>query len=580
MRSTPIALSSGALNGPWAAFSKQPTEPFIRPTDMRFLWLAIAAVLSFSPTAAQVPTGQIQPEVDKVFARWTKDTPGCAVGADVNGTAVVRAAYGMADLEHDVPITLDTIFEAGSVSKQFTAAAVLLLEQGGTLSLDDKVRKYIPELPDVAAGITIRQMLNHTAGLREWASLVSIAGWPRTTRVYTQAYILDLVSRQRMLNFEPGTQWSYSNTGYNLAAVLVERVSGMPFVDFTRARIFEPLGMRDTSWRDDHTRIVRRRAIAYSGQPGRFSTLMPFGDDYGNGGLLTTVGDLLKWNANFANPVVGGAAFVAAMERRGRLNDGRENQYALGLYVRARAGHRLIDHSGGTAGYSAHLLRYPDEHLSVAVMCNINPGPSSFGVQAIADLLVPPLPTPDLPSSRPLAPGEASRFSGLYRSLKPVSGTTSRPLSVVTISAGKDGLTSSNFGPLLRLSDTRFAAEPRGVIFEFETGGRLRVADRLGASDTYERVDPWRPGLKELTALVGSYRSDELQVTVSLALEGDRLLMRRGPGHVDALTPVFPGGFSFAQGYLVVRRDTSGRVTGFSVDQEGVWDLRFSRQPG
>ena len=198
-------------------------------------------------------------------------------------------------------------------------------------------------------------MLNPSPGLREWARLVSIAGWPRTTRVYTQAYILDLISRQRMLNFEPGTQWSYSNTGYNLAAILVGRVSGMSFADFTKTRIFDPLGMRNTSWRDDHNRIVKRRAIAYSGQPGRFSTLMPFGDDYGNGGLLTTVGDLLKWNANFANPVVGGASFVAAMERRGRLNDGRENEYALGLYVRTRGGHRVIDHSGGTGGYSSGL---------------------------------------------------------------------------------------------------------------------------------------------------------------------------------------------------------------------------------
>ena len=546
---------------------------------MRFLLLTFAAVLSLSPTAAQVPLGQIQPAVDKIFERWTKDTPGCAVGADVNGTAVVRAAYGMADLEHDVPITLDTVFEAGSVSKQFTAAAVLLLEEDGKLSLDDRVRKYIPELPDVAAGITIRQMLNHTSGLREWASLVAIAGWPRTTRVYTQAYILDLSSRQRMLNFEPGAQWSYSNTGYNLAALLIERVSSMSFADFTRTRIFEPLGMRNTSWRDDHSRIVRGRAMAYSGQPGRFSTLMPFEDDYGNGGLLTTVGDLLKWNGNFANPVVGGPAFVAAMERPGRLNDGRENDYALGLYVRARGGHRVIDHSGGTGGYSAHLARFPDDHLSVAVMCNINPGPSSFGVQAIADLLLPPQPTRDPPSSRPLAPSEGTRFSGLYRSLKPTSASTSRPLSVVTISADKDGIASSNLGRLLRLSDTRFVAELREVVFEFETGGRLRVTDTLGTSDTYERVDPWRPSLQALTPLVGNYSSDELQVTVSLSLEGDRVLMRRGPGRVDVLTPVFQDGFSFAQGWLVVRRDNSGRVTGFSLDEEGVWDLRFSRQP-
>src|SRR5687768_2082649 len=289
--------------------------------------IASAAFLG-SRTAAQGPGTSIQPQVDKLFSQWTTSTPGCAVGADVKGQPVVRAVYGMADLEHDVPIALDTIFEVGSVSKQFTAAAVLLLARDGKLSLDDRVRKYIPEMPDVAADITVRQMLNHTAGLRDWGSLAAIEGWPRTTRVHTHAHVLDFVSRQRMLNFEPGTRWSYSNTGYNLAAILVGRVSGMSFADFTKARIFEPLDMKDTSWRDDHTRIVKRRAIAYSGQK-TFSTLMPFENVHGNGGLLTTVGDLMKWNANFVKPVVGDAQFVSDMERRTRFNDGREHEYAL-----------------------------------------------------------------------------------------------------------------------------------------------------------------------------------------------------------------------------------------------------------
>ena len=535
----------------------------------RSLIAIAAAVLLGTIGAAQSARPPIQPHVDKLFARWTTGTPGCAVGADLNGEPVVRSAYGMADLEHDVPITLDTIFEVGSVSKQFTAAAVLLLAREGKLSLDDKVRRYIPEMPDVAADITIRQMLNHTAGLRDWGALAAIAGWPRTTRVHTHAHVLDIVSRQRMLNFEPGTRWSYSNTGYNLAAILVSRVSGMPFADFTRARIFEPLGMRDTSWRDDYTRIVKRRAIAYTEQKAVFSTLMPFENVHGNGGLLTTVADLMKWNANFVKPVVGDARFVADMERRARFSDGREHEYALGLYVDTYRGRREVDHSGGTAGYVAHLSRYPDHGVSVAVMCNVTSGNATNSAKAIADLLLPPGRTADPPASEPLNAEEGPRYTGLYRSVQPVG--------VLTISTQKDRLVSTNFGPLTRVLRHRFDAGG-GYVLDFD-GRFLRITDEFGTADDYERVEPWKPGVEELKPMTGRYVSDELQTVFDVALEGDRLLANRDPATPIPLTPVFPDGFSSPGGWILVRRDASGRVIGFSVNQDRVWDLRFTRQP-
>ena len=188
------------------------------------------------------------------------------------GKPVLAKGYGMADLEHDVPITPDTIFEAGSVSKQFTAAAVLLLARDGKLSLDDPVRKYIPELPDYGAPLTIRHMLNHTSGLRDWGSVAGIAGWPRTTRVHTHAHVLDIVSPPAARSTSRRARWSYSNTGFNLAAIIVSRVSGMPFADFTRERLFQPLGMTHTSWRDDYTRIVKGRAMAYNSKTATAST--------------------------------------------------------------------------------------------------------------------------------------------------------------------------------------------------------------------------------------------------------------------------------------------------------------------
>ena len=298
--------------------------------------LLVVVLLTITAAALGAATRQAaSPEarVDAVLAKWTTTSPGCAVGVSQNGRSVLQKAYGMADLEHDAPIKPDTIFEAGSVSKQFTAAAILLLARDSKLSLDDEVRKYIPELPDYGAPLTIRHMLNHTSGLRDWGNVAAIAGWPRGTRAHTHANVLDIVSRQRELNFPSGTRYSYCNTGYNLAAIIVARVSGQPFAEFTRARIFAPLGMTRTSWRDDYTRIVKDRAIAYSDAAGGFTTEMPFENVHGNGGLLTTVGDLLRWTRNFTQPVVGDAAFVKEEQEPGRFNDGRQHNYAFGLII-------------------------------------------------------------------------------------------------------------------------------------------------------------------------------------------------------------------------------------------------------
>jgi CubicO group peptidase (beta-lactamase class C family) len=346
-----------------------------------FLPIATATVL-VAQSSSQVP----EASVDKVFGRWTQQTPGCAVGVAAGGKPVLQKAYGMADLEHDIPNRADTIFEAGSVSKQFTAAAVLLLAKEGKLSIEDPVRKYVPELPDYGAPLLIRHILQHTSGLRDWGEVAAIAGWPRTSRVHTHAHVVDILSRQKALNFPSGTQYSYSNSGYNLAAVIVSRVSGKPFAEFSRERIFEPLGMTRTSWRDDFTRIVKDRAIAYSPAGETFRMNMPFEDVHGNGGLLTTVGDLLKWNENFVTPKMGDAALVKLQQEPGRFNDGKPHQYAMGLFVKRYKGIPEVGHSGSTAGYTAYLTRFPQQHLSVAVLCNVSSGAATQYAYSVADM--------------------------------------------------------------------------------------------------------------------------------------------------------------------------------------------------
>ena len=369
------------------------------------LALVVAVLMAAGLSAQQAAGLAVDPaKVDAVFARWTAATPGCAVGVGVGGRSVLQKAYGMADLEHDVPNKPDTIFEAGSVSKQFTAAAVLLLAADGKLSLDDPVRKYVPELPDYGTPLLIRHMLTHTSGLRDWGSLESIAGWPRTSRVYTHAHVVEILSMQRALNFTPGTRYSYSNSGYNLSAVIVSRVSGMPFAEFSQKRIFQPLGMTRTSWRDDYTRIVKDRAIAYSGAAAGLRQDMPFENVHGNGGLLTTVGDLLKWNENFVTPIVGDTAFVSLQQTVGKFPSGVNQTYAIGLMIGAYKGLPEVSHSGSTAGYRAFLTRFPKQHVSVAVLCNAGSADATAAAHAVSDLYLGDSANATAP--RPAAPEE------------------------------------------------------------------------------------------------------------------------------------------------------------------------------
>jgi CubicO group peptidase (beta-lactamase class C family) len=356
----------------------------------------------------------------QVFSRFdTTSTPGCAVGVSLNDEPILTKAYGMADLEHDVPIRPDTIFEAGSVSKQFTAMAVLLLAQQGKLSLEDNVRKYIPELSDYGTPITIRHLLNHTSGLRDWGSLEAIAGWPRTTRAYKPEHVLEILSRQKSLNYTPGAEYSYTNSGYNLAAMIVARVGGQSLADFTHDRIFQPLGMTSTSWRDDFRRIVKNRAIAYQQSGSTIRQLMPFEDVYGNGGLLTTVGDLLKWNRNFTTAQIGGKELVAQQQVQSKLTDGRTIAYALGLFVQDYRGLHEISHSGTTAAYNAWLGRYPDQHLSVAVLCNSSAANGTQLGRAVASVYLdksrPPIvdTMSDVESWVP-TPEQLTSFTGTY----------------------------------------------------------------------------------------------------------------------------------------------------------------------
>jgi CubicO group peptidase (beta-lactamase class C family) len=548
---------------------------------MRTRALGIISLLA-STAGAQ----DLGPKVDAVFSRFTSTTPGCAVGVSKDGKPLYTHGYGMANLEYGVPITEKTVLESGSVAKQFTASALVLLAQDGKLSLDDDIRKYLPEVPDFGGQkITIRNLLTHTSGLRDQWGLLGIEGRGPGTQVHSPATTLDLVVHQKMLNFPPGTEYLYSNTGYALAGLIVQRVSGKTLDAFTQERLFKPLGMTHTKWRADFTEVVKDRATAYSGsEQAGFHTDMPFTNMIGNGGLLSTVGDLLTWNDNLDRPAVGGPSYVDAMQTRMHLKSGRTITYALGLEVADYDGVREVAHGGSTAGYRTHLARYPDQHVSVAVWCNAaNANPAAL-LHQVADLVLtkpPRAATQAGAVSVRLPAAELTRWAGLYRD--PHTDQT------VALSAGDTALIAAGGGRGGRgggggpwgvaLGSARFDTRQGEARFGGAAGRRQFLMLRPDGDTTrFEEVRP-APNAVPMNDYTGTYASDELDVRLTVAVRDGKLVLRRRPADELELRPAYADDFQ-AQGLGTIRfaRDAKGKVKGLAIFAGRVLDVRFNRE--
>ena len=520
--------------------------------------------------------------LDAVFAEYAAaDGPGCAFAVSRDGQQVMTRAYGMANLEWDIPNTPETVFEPGSVSKQFAAAATIMLALDGEIDLDDDIRDYFPEMPDYGTPITVRMLIHHTSGLRDWGSVAGVHGWPRWSRIHSHKHALDIASRQRALNYEPGLYYSYTNTGYNLQAMLVERVSGQTFEEFSQERIFGPLGMTKTQWRDDFTEIVKERSIAYTrGEDDAWHMLMPFENVHGNGGLLTTVGDLLRFTRNLDTGEVGGPDFVRLMHEQGALSTGRRISYAGGLFVGEYRGVREVQHSGGTAGYRGFLTRYPDHGVAVSVMCNAGPANPGRLAREVAELYL----------------GDAiSEEAGE----EAVTGVEVDPARVAAVAGGFRDTRTGQFmqltadgsslrlglGPggmeLVAVGETEFASAA-GVSIAFEEagdGGRPAAIMNTPVAENVriEPVSAFAPTAGDLAAYVGAYHSDEAEVTYWVDIEDGELVLRDRYGDGGTIEPVYADAFTRGAGTFIFRRDAAGRVTGASLSQGRVWDLRFAR---
>lgn len=513
--------------------------------------------------AAMIAPAAYADEIDEAFVAWSgADRPGCVVGVRRGDKPEDLRAYGAADLERRVPIASDTVFESGSVAKQFTAAAVLMLAEKGQLSLADDIRKHLPEMPDYGVSITIDHLLTHTSGLRDWSDLVDFTGWPRYSRVYSNADALLIASRQRALNHAPGEKFAYTNTGYNLLAIIVERVTGQSLARFTEDQIFTPLGMTHTSWRDDFRRIVPGRAIGYVRAGDELVLGLPMENAHGSGGMLTTVRDLLTWLEALERGVLGPFVTSKLMEPV-RLPYGVA-AYGRGLVIGNYRGTPEIFHNGGTNGYQAWAGRYPEMGISVALLCNGRTvGPDTQVRKVVGRYVQPGSATAE---SAPPGPDELRIRPGLY--------VAKDRFEIIEIAAEGGRLQTARGNVLEPVAPGLYRLGSSELHFT-RTGLERRLPD--GEVRVLERETRVAPDPRHLAELANRYASDEVGGAYDLSVEHGalRLTPVNRPDAAVSLAPLMRDGF-LGPGYLMrVLRDGRGRVTGLRFQTARVFALDF-----
>jgi len=537
-----------------------------------------------SPPAAE----SVEAKVDKIFAEWDKwDSPGASLAVLKAGQIIYKRGYGCAQLEYNIPIVPSTVFHVASVSKQFTAFAAALLASRGKLSLDDDIRKHLPEVSDFGKTITLKHLIYHTSGLRDQWEALSIAGW-RLDDVITKEHILKMVGNQRELNFPPGEEHLYCNTGYTLLAEIVARVSGQSFPDWTAENIFKPLGMSNTHFHDDHEMIVKNMAYSYSPRKsGGFAKSVLSYANVGATSLFTTVEDLCRWIQNFEDSRVGGPDVIRRMQEPGVLNNGKTLDYAFGLTIGEHRGLRTVGHSGGDAGYRSHVVWFPDQDFGIAVLSNLGSvAPYQLALKVaevyLADKMTPEKPKPGAaePQSVKVSRSLLDAYAGKYE------------LQIgflLVLTREGDKLTAEIPGDqkaeLIPESETSFLIREFGGTLTFErdkegnvTGFLLQVE---GEKIPAKKLAPPVLKAEALSEFSGDYRSPELQTSYTLFVKDGGLVAghpRNPDTHLEPTDTDQFSGDNWWFGKVRFERDANKRITGFVLSGSRVRNLRFVKQ--
>ncbi len=526
-------------------------------------------------------------KVDKLFAAWDKpDSPGCSLAVVRDGKIIYKRGYGMANLEFSIPITPQSVFYIGSVSKQFTAFCIAVLAKERKLSLDDDIRKHIPEMPDYGNPITIRHLIHHTSGIRDYLELEDIAGIDPGS--YHEQDVLELLCRQKKLNFAPGEEYLYSNGGYFLLGIIVKRASGRSLREFAEERIFRPLRMKSSQFHDDYRRLIKNRASGYfpAGKDAFQNFLTTF-DCIGSGGLFSSVEDLFLWDQNFYDGRVGGKNVIDLMHTQGRLNNGRELNYAFALTIGTYKGLKTVSHGGALGGYRSMLLRFPEQKFSVIILSNL----SSFNTTRLAEQVAaiylaefakekgeaePPARVKPVP----LPKDKLEEKVGSYVNRK--TGDVAR------ISLDDGRLTMLAFGSkfaLFATSETEFRPleAPEEVLIRFEKQAEgqpllMHITTEGRNPETYEAFQAVELSPEKLKEYEGNYSSEELGVTFRLALREERLSFVHRNAPTGALQPTLEDRFILGNWNLSFKRDEERKIACFILDTGRVRNLEFAKK--
>jgi CubicO group peptidase (beta-lactamase class C family) len=544
--------------------------------------LVLSLLLAY-PSRAQTDSLLIQ-KIDSLFVQWNRPNhPGGAVGVMKEGNLLFSRAYGLASLEYLVPNSPGTIFNTGSVSKQFTAMGIVRLEEQGKLSFDDEIHKFLPELPDFGKPITIRHLLHHTSGLRSLHALFALAGW-RDDDSRSNEDLNRIILNQKDLNFTPGSEYLYCNTGYMLMVNIIEGITGEDFKAWMNKNIFAPLGMNHTYVEDLYSRVVANNATSYYGRED-FERAVEYWGYVGSGNMHSTTGDLLKWLSNFETPRKGWESSFKKMQTLDALNNGAPNTYAFGVVVDQHLGKRRIQHGGAIGGFRAFVAAYPEEKLNIAVLTNFSSGNPGGNSDAIAGIILGDNHA-DTDQSRaiasvPLTNAALGKFEGTYWDKK---GKLLRKIYLKQDTL-RYSRSDTNESPLIPVGNAVFemAGAGDGVQVKFkvsEEGQQMEFYDNGIPSSVFDLVPETDPGLEVLPDYLGEYYSPEVQTRYSITMEADQLKMYH-PRHGfiplklefrDVLSGEWP------VGTVEVSRNPGGQVEGIFISNGRVRNAWFEKE--
>lgn len=555
----------------------------VKPLFTMFLFLLVIAY-----AGAQSIPDSIAKKIDSLFTKWNNNySPGCTIGIVKNDSLIYSKGYGLANLEYGVPNKPATIFHMASISKQFTAWAVLLLAKQGKLSLQDDVRKYLPWFPDLKKKISIQHLLNHTSGIRDQWQLLAISG-TRLDDVITQEQIVKILSKQQALNFNPGDKYSYSNSGFTMLAEIVKSVTGKTLRQFTDSAIFKPLDMNDTHFHDDYTAIEKNRSYSYDRRDSAHFTNSIL--SYSNAGatsLFTNIPDMSKWVMHFYDGQPGQQQLTALLTEKHKLNNGKELTYANGIVADNYRGWRQYSHGGADAGYRTYLTVFPDLKMGFMVFSNLGDVDAGGLAYGMVNLFVKDTTNQKAAVKSPVTDSAAGvlqdekkwqRFTGAY------IGDDGLPFSFDI----KNRLLyyhiygQSNF--LVKDAKDSFAIyNDPNIKFVFGTKGKDTTCD-ITLPDQSFHLTKYTPGATQtglqLKQYTGRYYCPELDCTYSIILKDRQLLLTSAKYNDAKLTLVAKDHLTndnWWMNHLLMLRNSSNKVTGFHVNAGRIMHLQFNK---